>query len=414
MKRKIYLLAVLSFLAGLVAGVVVGWKAPLRVLLAALQGETSLEADEAGEEDGARQAGEASGRRNVVRLSDSVAVEFGIVVGAAGPGMLQTKIRLPGQIGLNRDRTVDVAPLSTGVVRRVNKVLGDAVRAGEELAVIESGELGEARAAYLSAVEQAAATEAEYNREKELWASKISARQEYEKADAALREARINLRAAEQKLFALGLTGADLNNLASLPSDRFNEYRITAPLDGVVIEKNIVLGQAVEAMTEIYEIADLSTVWADLEVYPDHLSSVRPGQSVEISSGLGQASAVGEISYLGPILGEQTRTALARVVLPNAGGQWRPGTYVSGVLVVGQVAVAVAVPKSALQLLDGNPCVFVKTAEGFAPRLVKLGREDDQMVEILDNLAPGQEMATEGTFTLKAELIKSTFGGDAD
>ncbi len=118
----------------------------------------------------------------------------------------------------------------------------------------------------------------------------------------------------------------------------------------------------------------------------------------------------GVISYVTPIVQETTRTATARVVLDNAAGRWRPGMFVVGVVEVSRHEAAVAVPRSALFSLHNETVVFVQDEHGFEIRTVRVGAMDDQSAEILTGLAAGDHFVSQGGFTLKAELEKSSFG----
>jgi len=127
---------------------------------------------------------------------------------------------------------------------------------------------------------------------------------------------------------------------------------------------------------------------------------------VTITAGSSLPEAIGTISYIGPLVAEETRTVVTRVVLPNPDGRWRPGLFVTATVAVGDMAVPLLVPKTALQTLDGQPSVFVQTAEGFEPRPVTLGQSNESHVEITAGLQPGEPYAMTQTFLLKAELGK--------
>ena len=354
--------------------------------------------------------GEDHDEGQVVRLSEAEQREFGIEVGTVGAGKLQMHVSLPGEVALNADRRTHVVPRVPGVVRQVLKTLGDQVRAGEVMAVLDSRELADLQSAYLTAIEKVALAEATFRREEDLWKKKITAEQEYLEAKQALAAARIERRAAEHKLHALGFSEAYMAQLPTRPNTTFTQYAMTAPVDGTVIEKRISLGAVLKDDTEAYVVADLRSVWVDLRVYQKDLPVVRPGQPVVIAAGRGIPDTQGTISYVGPLVGEQTRTALARIVLPNPSGHWRPGLFVTGHVVVKDTDVPLLVPKTALQTLEERPTVFVETAEGWKPQPVTLGRSNDTHVEITAGLTPGQRYVTSGAFTLKAQLSKGAFG----
>jgi cobalt-zinc-cadmium efflux system membrane fusion protein len=350
------------------------------------------------------------GEERVVRLSAEEIKEFGVKVEESGPGKLPVYVELPGEVVVDPDRLAHVVPRVGGVVRQVRKKLGDPVSAGEILAVIDSRELSELKSGYLVDQERAELAAATFTREENLWKEEISSEKEYLEAKRVLAEARIEMRAAEQKLHALGFSHEYLENITFANDEHFTRYEIDAPFDGIIIEKHITYGEMIKDDAEAFVIADLSSVWALLTVYQKDLSRIEPGQVVRISLGAGSPGAEGSISYISPVVNEGTRTTQARVVLPNPEGRWRPGSFISGKLAVGESEVPLVVPKSAVQIVDGEPSVFVETAEGFEPQTVRVGRVNETHVEISAGLVRGQRYVAAGAFTLKAQLAKGAFG----
>jgi membrane fusion protein, heavy metal efflux system len=348
----------------------------------------------------------------VVRLSADKAQQLGIEVAVARSGSLQTSRTLPGTIALNADRRVHIVSRVPGIVQEIRKNLGDAVRAGEVMAVVDSRELADVKAAYLAARERFNLAETTLAREKDLWEKQISPEQDYLTAKQARAEARIELQVATQKLRALGFSEAFVQQLAGRPSAPLTRYEVVAPLAGTVIEKHIAVGELLKDDTEAFVVADLSTVWVDLNVPPKDLPLVRKGQRVTVTADSLVRAAEGVVSYIGPIVSEESRTAVTRVVLPNPDGRWRPGLFVTATLAVGDTAASVLIPKTALQTIDGKPSVFVQTSEGFTPRPVTLGRADGTHVEITAGLQAGERYAATETFVLKADLGKGTASHD--
>jgi len=373
-----------------------------------LAGSVAIAGDEHVNEKGGH---DGHGDEDIVRLSPEEIKEFGIEVGTAGPGRLHVYVSLPGEVVPNADRLAHIVPRVSGIVREVTKTLGDRVRAGEVMAVIESRELADMKSSYLAAKERILLAEANFRRVEKLWKKKISPEKEYLEAKQALAEARIELRSAEQKLHALGLSDEYLERMPEHPDISFTRYEVTAPFEGTVIEKHIAMGEALKEDAGAFVVADLSSVWVDLDVYQKNLSLVQKGQSVIISAGHGIPDVKARISYVGPLVGEETRTALARVVLPNKGGKWRPGLFVTGKIATSEIEAPLVVPKSALQTVEGRLSVFVQTEEGFEPHPVTTGRANGTLVEITSGLKPGDRYVTKGAFTLKAQLSKGAFGG---
>jgi cobalt-zinc-cadmium efflux system membrane fusion protein len=222
-------------------------------------------------------------------------------------------------------------------------------------------------------------------------------------------EARIELQVATQKLRALGFSEAFVQQLSGRPNAPLTRYEVVAPLAGTVIDKHIAVGELLKDDTEAFVVADLSTVWVDLSLPTKDLALVRKGQRVVIAADTGMR-AEGTVSYMSPVVSDETRTVLTRVVLPNPDGRWRPGLFVTAMLTASETPVVVLIPKTATQTLDGQPSVFVQTPEGFAPRPVTLGRANETHVEITAGLEAGERYATTETFILKAELGKGAAG----
>ncbi len=360
----------------------------------------------------AQKTAEEYTNERLVRFDTDDLGALGIELETAGPGIIEVTIELPGEVRVNGDTAAHVAPRVGGVVRSVFKSLGNRVRAGELMAILESRELADTKATFLAAYERLGLARALFEREERLWKQKISPEQDYLDARNALAEARIELRATEQKLHALGFTQEELNALPDRHDATFTEYRITAPFDGTVIEKHITLGETIAAGTPVFTVADLSTVWIDLSVYQKDLGKIRGGQKVAITAAPHEEHATDAfINFVQPLVGEATRTALARIIMPNPDGRWTPGIFVTGSVVREEVGATVRVPSSAvIPLGDDESVVFVQTPEGFVPRPVHTGRRNHGFVEILTGLDPGERYVAKGAFSLKAELGKDAFG----
>ena len=188
-------------------------------------------------------------------------------------------------------------------------------------------------------------------------------------------------------------------------SDSLVRYELKTLINGIVIAKHLTIGEAVGPDKQAFLIADLSTVWVDLSVYQKDLAEVSLGQAVRIHSVQQGPDAEGTISYITPVVDQVTRTATARVVLPNPERKWLPGMFVTG-HTLDEREAAVAVVPSALQTLDGKSVVFVETANGFEPRQVTLGRQGETLVEVLAGLSPGERFVAKNSFLLKAEIAK--------
>jgi cobalt-zinc-cadmium efflux system membrane fusion protein len=195
-------------------------------------------------------------------------------------------------------------------------------------------------------------------------------------------------------------------------NESLTDYQLKSLIDGTIVEKHITRGEIVEAdmSPHGFVVADLSVVWVYLNLYQPDLPFVKNGQKVTISLGPGLEQTKGRIDYISPIIDETTRTAKARVVLANPRGIWKPGLFVSGSIVTDEFEVPLAVPKTAIETMDNRSCIFIRSDQGFEPRFITAGRDDQTLVEVLDGLSAGEIYVAKGGFTLKAELQKEQFG----
>ncbi|RJP33769.1 MAG: efflux RND transporter periplasmic adaptor subunit [Phycisphaerales bacterium] len=347
-----------------------------------------------------------------IRLSPETIEEAGIEIAEAAGGRLHRSVSLPGEVVLNPDRLAHVVPRVGGIVREVTKTIGDAAEAGQVLAVLESRELAEAKAAFLAGKQRLTLAQASLSANEELKAKGIVPDLEFLAARRDLAEAQIELRAAEFKLHTLGVSQQGLLEIDRQSDEQFAFHELRAPFAGVVISRHITVGEVVTTESDVFEIADLGDVWVNLTVYQKELSTIRSGQTVRIVAGHDVGEATATIAYVSPVVDEATRTAVARVVLPNDDGRWRPGLFVTGHVRTEDASVAMLAAQTALQTIEDKVCVFVVTDAGFEPRQVELGRRNGTHVEIVAGLHPGERYVARGAFVLKAELGKESFGGE--
>ncbi|MDR4508374.1 MAG: efflux RND transporter periplasmic adaptor subunit [Candidatus Brocadiaceae bacterium] len=342
-----------------------------------------------------------------VELSPEARESAGITIETAGPAQIKMIVELPGEVKLNADKMVHVVPRVSGLVTAIYKNLGEQVKHGETLAVIESRELVGLKSEYLASVKRAELAYATYERKERLWKQKILAGKEHLASKQALAEAEINLRAASQKLLALGLSQKDLDMLPDNTEGNLTHFEVRAHYDGVVIGKHISVGESVKEDSDIFDIADLSTIWVEVTVYAKDLKVIEVGQNVTVQSKSLGLETSGELTYLGPLIGKQTRTARGIVVVQNPEGNWRPGLFVTVAVIREESSVPIAISVDALQTFRNWSVVFVQYENMFEARPVKLGRSDGKRVEVLEGLSPGEKYVTQNSFILKAELEKA-------
>lgn len=342
----------------------------------------------------------------VVAMSAAQIEKARIETAPAMGGNLAKEIIVPGRITLNGDRQARIVPKLPGTVARVMKSIGQAVTQGEIIAVIESRDIADAKADFLSAwrAEELARSVAE--REERLWAKKVTAEQEFITAKNAMQSATIKLDLMHQKLHAAGFDEKEIEALKTAKTESdLREYVVRAPLNGVVTARNVTLGQVLGTDREIFTIADLSTVWVEIALAPADLPFARIGQDVGVTGGALRAN--GKVVVLSPVIDPDTRAAKAVVELDNADGRWKLGDFVSAELLTGKIEAALLVPREAIQTIKGSRAVFVSHDMGFQMKPIATGREDSRNVEILSGVEFGEAVAISNTFVLKAELGKA-------
>ncbi|MFC1479459.1 efflux RND transporter periplasmic adaptor subunit, partial [Planctomycetota bacterium] len=334
----------------------------------------------------------------------------------------------------------------------------------DELKRLNNMEMGENRSRLISVYAELVFSRKAYLREKGLYAKKISSEEDfqasekgYKKAEAeylAIRDsisfevkknlseiergkrvAEFEAEAAKQKLIMLGLTVKDVNTLSPLPPigvpvkksvDRHSDqekhdsknrslalYPLRAPFKGTVIKKHITLGEKIGDDSDVFTIANLSSVWVNVNVSQKDLCHVKKGQKVRVAAGYGIPDAQGVISYVAPIIEERTRAIVARVLLPNPKGAWRPGLFVTAHIIARGDAAALRISRSAIQTIEGKSVVFIPEDGEFEAVPVVIGRSNSKFAEILSGLSKGQLYVSRGGFELKAKIITSSLDAHA-
>ncbi len=330
-----------------------------------------------------------------VTLSDRQIADAGIEVARPTVGGIGGTIEVPASIEGDPRRVQVVSATIGGRLVALTRNLGQPVRRGENLAIIESREAATLHAEVEAAQARAALAGSNLRREQRLFAERVSPEQDLIAARTAAIEAGIALRLARQQVAATGGGGGALNRLS-----------VRSPIAGQVIARPATLGQSVDANSELYRVADLSTVTIAAALSPADAGRVRPGIVVEVTAAGRRARA--RVTFVSPVLDEATRLVKLIATLDNSGGIWRVGEPVTAAVLLPAVGDrSVAVPSTAVQSIGNRTIVFVRTATGFAAAPVTIGRRDADRVIVTAGLTGRERIATTNSFTLKAELGKS-------
>jgi cobalt-zinc-cadmium efflux system membrane fusion protein len=338
---------------------------------------------------------------------------LGATVMVAEAGTIATQITLQGALEPLPDSVGHIVPRIPGVVREVRKKLGDTVKKGETLAVLESRDLADAKSSWLAARERLSAAESAFKREESLWQKKITSEQDYLEAKKAASEARIEQNSAFQKLESLGLSPAQLSSTTG-GAGSLVRYELKSPLAGIVVERHLTVGETTKTEEPAFVVAELSKINAVVQVYPKDLPAVRQGLKGTVTLSTGGQKTTGTVTFVSPILDAESRAAKAHLLIDNASGLFRPGLFVTAALDVDATEAAVIVSRDAIQKVENKDVVFVQTEEGFVPSPLELGRSNATHVEVLSGLEAGEKFVAKGSFLLKAEAAKAQAGHDHD
>jgi membrane fusion protein, heavy metal efflux system len=196
--------------------------------------------------------------------------------------------------------------------------------------------------------------------------------------------------------------------LATIDSNvTLREYTPVAPIDGVVVARSATVGSTTTAEAVLFEIADMSTVWAELHVFGRDRSRIKVGQSVVVESHDKMTRAEGKVAYVTPVAEASSQAVVFRVVLDNKDGKWFPGSFIRGLLTVAERKVPLAVKTSGLQRFRDFTVVFAQVGDTYEVRMLELGASDGALTEVLGGIEPGQAYVTENSYLIKADIEKS-------
>ncbi|CAE7741401.1 czcB, partial [Symbiodinium necroappetens] len=194
--------------------------------------------------------------------------------------------------------------------------------------------------------------------------------------------------------------------LATIESNEsLKPYGISAPIAGIVTERNANPGEQTAAR-QLFKIVDISTVWAELSVFPSDRPRVSTGTPVTINAADGGLERSGVISQLNPVA-EANQSVLARVVLDNSDGALVPGMYLTGEIQVAEHPVPLAVKRTGLQAFRDFTVVYAQIGDEYEVRMLDLGRQDGEWIEVLGGLEPGTRYVTTNSYLIKADIEKS-------
>jgi cobalt-zinc-cadmium efflux system membrane fusion protein len=357
--------------------------------------------------------GEAGhGEGETLKLSAEAIEAAGIKVEELAAQEISEQLTVTATIRPNQDRITHVAPRVPGRIVKVQANLGDQVKAGQTLAVLDSLEVGEAHSAYLQAKTQLAVTKADFERAEKLHGDQIIAQKDHLRAHAEYEKAKASSAAAGDKLRMLGVNAAPADDGRAVST-----FPLSTPFAGTVIEKHAILGELAPPDKPVFTVADLSRLWIEANLFEKDLGRVKTGADVAVTVDAYPGETFqGKLTYIAAVVDKETRTVQARVEVANPGGRLKPEMFATAAIATNGIGgkdskvKALILPEGAVVLMQGQPTVFIEEHGGFEPRVVELGEKLRGRVVVKNGLKAGERVVTAGTYALKARLLKSQIG----
>jgi cobalt-zinc-cadmium efflux system membrane fusion protein len=402
------------------------WIVPALLALLACGACKGTGADSPKPGDQESKSSEQPGERNTVRVLGEVQKKWGIDVAPASRTAITGTVRIPGALALNPQHTAQISSLLDGKVVFVGVQVGDEVRQNQVLVTLHAPALAQAKTAYLQAGAKLELARREFERAGVLLKQEAMDQKEHLRRQTEFENASSEFAVAESNLHSYGLDQAAVDKLlqearrpnkgAAAMDDLTEPYlKLTAPIAGHVVERDVVNGQHIEPQKMLLTVSDLSTLWALLDAREADLPHVSRGQDVRITTSIyPDRGWQGRVDHIGDVVDEKTRTVKVRVVVRNDGRLLKPNMYIQGELpnAIGSHDV-LTVPLDAVQTIGGEAVVFVREgADRFVARPVEIGDRVGTRRAVLKGLDGSEAVVVAGAFNLKAELLKSTLAGE--
>jgi len=282
--------------------------------------------------------------------------------------------------------------------------IGDWVKKGQPLIVLQSEEVGRAKSEFYKAIADAELARSNHEREKRLFDRGVGAQKNVISAEAEYKVAQVQLDAAEKKLHVLGFSEEDVKIITR--THQINaEMSLFAPIAGKVIEHKAVLGSMIDQSTELMTIMDLSILWVDAEIFEKDIAKIRIGQEVRVSlTAFPGESFRGKLTYISDLLKEDTRTITVRTEVENRDSRVKPGMFADMTIFLGGEQRVVSLPAEAILDDNSDQIVFVKGENHYLPKIVTVGNRQNGYCEIVSGIREGEEVVTKGNYQLKSKL----------
>ncbi|MDP3148782.1 MAG: efflux RND transporter periplasmic adaptor subunit [Ignavibacteria bacterium] len=330
-------------------------------------------------------------------------------------------LTIPAKVITNQDNEAQIGSLVQGRVHKVFVRVGDFVKAGQILMTVEGLDVGQIKAGFLIAKAALDYTKSNYERQKKLFDEKIGSQKTLLESQSEYDKALAEYKAEDKKIHSVGLSDEDVTDGKMSDEHTSGTLPIKSSISGVVVERNVVIGQLVDATTNAFKVINTNTVWIDGQIYEkDIIKLSQSTNALFTTTTYRNEKFNGRIIYVGQTVDEQTRTITVRGEFGNSNSKLKPQMFGELKIPVGTNVKAIMIPEESVVKETGQGYVFVQTSDittpgggqAFEKRMVITGISVDNRIEIKEGLREGEKVASKGVFYLKSELKKEEIAGD--
>jgi len=353
---------------------------------------------------------------NRVILDAAGQKRLGLAFGRAETRRLVLPVRAPGTVAFDERRVTHLKPRTPGRVLSLAVQPGDPVRAGQTLATLDAAGLldarnglAEARASLAEARAAEQVAETNLKRGQDLLKFGGVAQAEVDRRQVERARARAATLSAEAKV---ELYTAQYERLAPEPGAAPGTVALVSPIDGVVTSASVTLGEMVDTGRDAFTVADPAQILVLANLYGRDIAAVRAGDAARVRAPVpDHPEFAGRVRSVNAAVDPVSNTAPARIEIANPAGALRANMFVSVAIEADLGRTGVTIPAAAVQQTEGGPVAFVRAGEDrFEKRALTLGVQRADWVEVADGVAPGEQVVTEGSFGLKAVLLRALLG----
>ena len=363
------------------------------------------------EETGKKEEKKEIEKKEVVLSKESLE-DIGIEMETVGNDVLTGYLKIPAKIITNQDYEAKVGSLVQGRVYKVFAKIGDFVKKDQVLMYIEGVEIGEIKAKFIKAKAQLDFAESNFKRQKTLVEQNIGSQKSFYEAEAEYNKAMAEFKAEDKRIHSIGLTDEDIMDKSDNTTHTSGLLAIKSPVNGLVTERNVVIGQYVDVTTNAFVIVDINNLIVEGQIREDEISKITGKPDIKFTTQTYQGSEFsGKVFYTSQLVDPQTRTLGIRANIKNTNHMLKPEMFGLMQIPLSGSEKGIIIKSEAIEKIDGNSFVFISINDStFEKRKIETGIEIDGKVIIKSGLNEGEKYVTKGTFYLKSELMKESFG----